>query len=1188
MPRWIPVVVMVAASALVAPVGSRVVGAVSSPQVSTEVLGALTANIRTADRRPSQPSGSRREEKNNATPKKLHEGEEVGKESALRSIAAALCGYKQATIDQATGQCDASSLRGAQVLIAIVPDPVHTHLALRFDRVIDQIEDSLQRMDWIYDRSWLPWDNTTRKEAERWESRALDAKEKDAVESMPGVLMFRPKNKPPHSESTDKDELIVFVVGDKPTSGINTGQFEQALDFWQKISNANSACVPQNSPSRPIPTTLMVLGPSFSGSLPSLDTALRHRFAHSHSSRCSMPFIRVLSGTVSDGEGLYSLSRDYPSGAQSPQVASFYPDAKSSTRLLKDYISSKYRAPLKIAHVSEKESSFGGLAAGEITDRFHYPREVSQLRRAYQQNGIIGYADAANGPRSELQIPFASGEGDGDSVQTFAGTAEAVSLEADLTATTRALVAGDYSVALLSGTDVMDEIFVARYFSQHAPNLTLIIQDTDQLFLHQGTDLSLNNVYVASSWPLIEQNQAWSGTIRSDPGQAVQFASASNEGVAAALRTMLCSPVTEPAVRTSHCDGGEMLEYRSPFKRIDQGDTAERPPIWLSLVEHGSFLPVALLKETAQDQTLGNGLNLPEAADSGQVRAAGITRRAGLPERLLACTIIGLLLWHGWACFHCRLDRSAAWTYALAESQHHVLRLLVKSSLSMLGGFALAVLFVPDCPGLSVQSGLFRAGLVLGQVSAAGISALSVYKVFTFYDTRGSSLWAGLYALTCAMSLCIADYTLWPLLAPREFSERVFFLYRASQPFSGGSPAMPLLMMIAAATLVVYTLFSRLAFFGHRIPVLPNGYDELRCPSNKSLDPLTKLLADVCDKRRWYAALICVVVAPSVLLISRHHSVSFLAHSGFDWVLTAGMVLVGASILQNLYIASEAWRLLKHKLLIPLKQSPLRWGFTWIKGFSWQRIWTSSKTLSSNQVFDALVGLLQASSRRALSGTEAKFYGEICDLYQAKQSESWSQDFSVGMQTLHFRMQGEAQNRLSNLENEWLTDRGPLTGTEESRGLKGSLSIGEAKENDRAEIAERMGNEEFVALLYVGYIRMVLIQIRHRVLTAAVLYILLLWALTSYPWMYRHTILLLLISVFAVLAATTVQIYSGMHRDDILSRTTETVTGKLDGGFLPRVLAVLGIPLLTLVVSQFPEASNLVFSWLEPSLSKLP
>ena len=66
-----------------------------------------------------------------------------------------------------------------------------------------------------------------------------------------------------------------------------------------------------------------------------------------------------------------------------------------------------------------------------------------------------------------------------------------------------------------------------------------------------------------------------------------------------------------------------------------------------------------------------------------------------------------------------------------------------------------------------------------------------------------------------------------------------------------------------------------------------------------------------------------------------------------------------------------------------------------------------------------------------------------------------------------------------------------------------------------------------------------------------------------------------LVALFAVLAVVVIIIYTEMFRDAILSRTTETAIGKLDGGFWEKIIPVLGIPLLTLIASQFSGGQQL-------------
>src|SRR5262245_50918390 len=42
--------------------------------------------------------------------------------------------------------------------VALLPDPVHTHLALFFDRSVEALVQAAQKKGYIFDRSILPWD----------------------------------------------------------------------------------------------------------------------------------------------------------------------------------------------------------------------------------------------------------------------------------------------------------------------------------------------------------------------------------------------------------------------------------------------------------------------------------------------------------------------------------------------------------------------------------------------------------------------------------------------------------------------------------------------------------------------------------------------------------------------------------------------------------------------------------------------------------------------------------------------------------------------------------------------------------------------------------------------------------------------------------------------------------------------
>ncbi len=1229
MPRWTSILTAAAAAIVALPVGSHYV----SPRDPNQAAVAAV----TSQEPPSRSGGHivRAADKKDAAEsmlEKLHKGQKDAQMEGREAIAGLMCEYthagasvssrpvvpharnaKKTQENKDSSYCSPESIKDATVIIATVPDPVHTHLALRFDREIDTIEDSLQQLGWIYDRSWLPWESTTHKAPDSREARTLDNAAQDALESLPGVLLFRKR-----TEDALSPTLIVLLVGEKPTSGINSEQFKQAMRYWEDPKTlVQSAADGKSSPK-----SLVILGPTFSGSLDSLNSVLHNRFESPGSASCKQGLrIIVSSGTVSNGEALRKL--EDVKGCASVKVLSesFLPDGNTRDKQLLTFLQG-HQPGVQIAKVSEKESTFG---AGEISKKdstgeagrasnspfvtFSFPREVSQLRKAYEKNGVLGFSEASNAPHTQLQLSTAEDEHEGDSVENFAGPLGVVALEQQMASLAHALAANHVSIVLLSATDVMDEMFVARYLVQHAPDISVIIEDSDQLFLHAGPDAALNNVYVASPWPLTEENEVWTRTQAQLPHDT--FESGADQGISTALRHAIC--LNGDLTSAKNCGAEMYREYLSPLAGQIPGEPQWWPPLWLSVVEHGRFQPIALVP--VAEPATGNLSALYNSGENAGTQdhvarnrqpnmANGIIfDRTNLSMSLLATGMIGLLLWHGWACYWSRLDRSFAWPYALAEKRHYWIRLLTKALLSLLGAFALAFLYFQDSSGFRVETEWFRRYLVAGEVIGILVSGLSIWRLARSLDLDVPKRWASafVWCVFWAVTVWWANGELWPLLAHTpDRSHSLLLLYRASLPFSGASPALPVLLSLAAMAALLHSLFGRLAFFGHRIPLLPDGYDQLRCPSNQCVAPLTSLLSiapprlqsEGAKRRRvyvnawrWGTTVACLAAMLFFLVLSSTHRIVSLEHSRVDYVVTVCAVIVAAAMLQTLTMAALAWRLLQHRVLIPLKQSPLRWGFTWIKGYDWRRIWRSSKNLSSNRVFDYLLRMLQLSSRTPASGIGRQYYSSISELYKKVTSET-PDVFTSGMVDLHKEMKRLAEDKLRCLQREWITDRGPLTGTETIRGIPLLYEIKDMDKDRREDMLRRMGDEEFVALLYVGYISMVLIQIRQRIVTASVLYVLLLWAMSCYPWMYRHTILLGMVALFAVLAAVTLAIYTEMFRDDILSRTTESTSGKLDGGFFAKIIPVLGIPLLTLVASQFPEVSNFVFSWVEPSLSK--
>jgi hypothetical protein len=129
--------------------------------------------------------------------------------------------------------------------------------------------------------------------------------------------------------------------------------------------------------------------------------------------------------------------------------------------------------------------------------------------------------------------------------------------------------------------------------------------------------------------------------------------------------------------------------------------------------------------------------------------------------------------------------------------------------------------------------------------------------------------------------------------------------------------------------------------------------------------------------------------------------------------------------------------------------------------------------------------------------------------------------------------------------------------------------------------------ERFVALLYLNFILSVVLRLRTLAITVGGLYIFLLLSVNSYPFepkiSLRSAAIFLLMFIVGVVGFVSAQV----HRDSILSLVTQTKPGELGVAFWVRMGSFVALPLISLLVSQFPTLNNALFSWLEPAVSAL-
>ena len=133
-------------------------------------------------------------------------------------------------------------------LIATVPNPELTHLSLTFDRYIESITWALDDGDLDSAKATpsiaIGFPGTPIRKPGRIQEQGTAAEKDRARRSdMPGILLFRRRQQSPDPAHLhpEKDLLMVFLVGETPTDGINRAAFNQSLGLCHEPGEYSSA-----------------------------------------------------------------------------------------------------------------------------------------------------------------------------------------------------------------------------------------------------------------------------------------------------------------------------------------------------------------------------------------------------------------------------------------------------------------------------------------------------------------------------------------------------------------------------------------------------------------------------------------------------------------------------------------------------------------------------------------------------------------------------------------------------------------------------------------------------------------------------------------------------------------------------------------------------------------------------------
>jgi hypothetical protein len=332
-------------------------------------------------------------------------------------------------------------------VIATIPDPKLTRLALHFDRWIESLQRAAEASSYTLALQWIPW---TKSEAEYTE---------------PGILLFR------NNQSGKK--MGILLAGESPVSGIKEKQFNKA----RQLSKGK---------------LVGIVGPSFSGSFKSLEKLLPTPPQVSEK-------IAVASGSATSDSAITDFkTKNY-------NYTGFVETDLAAAAAFNRYLAAKDVSFRKSAVLAEGDTAYGIGDTDKSSLRVTFPRDMSVLRHAYDSDQKLRKSITQVGETITISN-VAIGKGDeaagGDSVPIQTPAATAATQELAMQAVAKRLNEDHAAIANVLATNTLDIIFLRQYMATHAPDMQFRLVEPDILFVHQPEVYAFHGSLAVSRYPL--------------------------------------------------------------------------------------------------------------------------------------------------------------------------------------------------------------------------------------------------------------------------------------------------------------------------------------------------------------------------------------------------------------------------------------------------------------------------------------------------------------------------------------------------------------------------------------------------------------------------------------------------------------------------------------------------------------
>jgi len=1076
-------------------------------------------------------------------------------------------------------------------IIATLPDPRDAaNLNYMFDRYLDAIQRAMEAAGFVLDRFDMPW---------------LDSDEKMRFRVEPGRLLFR------GGISTGRPvppTALVWIIGETPTGGIHKPAFALA------VSELTANCA--DGATAPIP----VLGPSFSGSQSSLRTILQahggrtFRIVAGSATAVNSEALTVGTGstfqtTIARDDGAQELFRGIVDANERRRPLKFL--RSLATRLFRGTASTDTRVALLV----EGNTSFGNVTGRAVHPRvtvvrLPFPLHISRLRESAQgrEPADLGAFDLSLRRHGLTKLDLRQ-KANARTVIPLTSHVETSSLETVLATLLETLDEEDLRYVGVVATDVQDLIFLSQQIKHHLPNSQLFLFTGDLLFLHPDVNLDLRGAQIISPYPLFPRNQEW--TRRQDAARLL-FPSHTAQGVYNAALVLLGLP-------------DAMQEYGYPLRA---GKTL---PLWQSVVGADNIWPVRLYDrprdgdlfvraETMQPRFRVSTPNHPWLA----VMALAL---GGVPALFV---IANLRNGANGRLRKCRTGTLAElFSDEVFEVQHRTRRLHLFhcwTGLTTAYVVVAGILLLPWAVAITDPSiewtraegyRVLELALLAGMVLMLGVLVMLTWRVLIDRNAARAPI---LRAAPLAPVLLAAGLTaVWLWSGENTGAAAVLLYLRSTELDSGVSPLVPILLLCAAGIIWSVCSLRRLRRLEgpNQYPArgtstcAPASFLGFEGRSFEGIVALEERVRRAVGRRSTELpkAVFWGIVGATALAgagLFERRGVPSAEGSTFDTLFAIGFMVITIAIALSFVRFLIVWRSLLHLL------RRLAWHPT-IKAYDRLATRIPGKPkinlTAQSQIFTALefsvdrAGEMVARARE-LTEQKAATPSPLAQLTRLlspppaaspqftsdirKQLPVLEENVRLAQEALHCAFDAAAAGdwrqkiKARTVAEQHLSC---LATTVTALVLPGWrlpadywVRAGSEKPDEVAwfELAE-----DFLTSRVAAFLSHIVPQLQNLVVCVTSGLILLLLAVTTYPFQPRQLLLMFTTTIIVIAVGTTLVVFVQMERETILSALSETVPGQVSWSrdFVSRILVYVLLPLLGVLSAQFPEATHQLFAW---------